>query len=94
MENTKLFKLEMFKDLQKFGETDFYLRYSASVERYDVLDGTHDEYNAILSFPSRAETEIQELFDAFYKGYKHGEDRGEHKGRTELQHEMRLLLNL
>ena len=92
MENTKLFTVEGVEDLRKFGDTEFYLRHNVAAERYRVLDGTYDAYNAVLTSPDKAD--IQEIFNAFYIGYAYGLNQGEDNGRIELQREMRLLLNL
>jgi len=92
MENTKLLTEDAANGLRKFGDTDFYLEYSAASERYRVLDGTYDAYNAVLTSPNEAN--IQEIFDAFYIGYVYGLKQGEYNGRIELQREMRLLLDL
>ena len=94
MENTKLFTMEHDKGIQKFGDTDFYLQFDKAAERHTVLDGAYDAYNAVFSIPQNTPEVIQELFDAYYKGFLYGENRGEFNGRMELQREMRLLLNL
>jgi len=93
-DNTRLFEIEDMSGLQKFGDTDFYLQYDEKAERYNILDATYDAYNTVLSYPKRPVEEIQELFDAYYAGYRYGVILGETEGWLHLQHEMRALLNI
>ena len=94
MENTKLFKPEKSRDLHKFGDTDFYLKYDEKARRYKILDATHDAYNTAATYPESAECLVQALFDSFYLGYKYGGLQGEYRGRIELQHDMQRALGL
>ena len=93
-DTTKLSDIE-YEGLREFGDTGFYLQFDAhGAQRYKILDGTHDEYNTVFTTPLTMIPVVQEVFDAFYTGYKYGENRGEYNGRMELQREMRLLLNM
>lgn len=91
--NTNLCKSELFTDLHQFGDTDFYLQYDRGAEQYKVLDGSFDAFNTVITFPKAAHGIVQDLFNAYYTGLKQGEMRGEYTGRTQLQRELRALIN-
>jgi hypothetical protein len=95
MANTRL---SSANGLRSFGDTDFYLELDAEPPQYRVLDGAYGEYNTVLEIPVDPscpnETHAQEIFDAFYAGYKYGETVGLNDGREALRGEMRDLLGI
>ena len=95
MENTKLFKLEKSRDLYKFGDTDFYLKYDEEAGQCKILDATYGAYNTVATYPKSAlRAVVQVYFDSFYLGYKYGGLQGEYRGRIELQHDIQRALGL